>query len=83
MQRRPEWLLAETSSPALDHFDASRSRDVARRNAPLPVWYEGQRIGLGEEFLAELGATLARVLASPRQYPVIRRATRRVNPKVR
>ena len=41
------------------------------------AWYEGQRIGLGEEFLAELGATLARVLANPRQYPVIRRATRR------
>jgi plasmid stabilization system protein ParE len=41
------------------------------------AWYEGQRIGLGEEFLAELGATLARVLANPRQYPVIHRATRR------
>ncbi|HEY7675614.1 MAG TPA: type II toxin-antitoxin system RelE/ParE family toxin [Candidatus Methylomirabilis sp.] len=41
------------------------------------AWYEGQRIGLGEEFLAELGATLLRVRANPRQYPVIRRGTRR------
>jgi len=41
------------------------------------VWYEGQRRGLGEEFLAEVSATLARVLANPHQYPVIRRATRR------
>ena len=40
------------------------------------AWYEGQRLGLGEEFLAEVSATLARVIANPRQYPVIRRATR-------
>jgi hypothetical protein len=40
-------------------------------------WYEVQRVGLGEEFLAEVDATLRKVLVSPRQYPVIHRSTRR------
>jgi plasmid stabilization system protein ParE len=40
-------------------------------------WYEGQRPGLGAEFLAEVTATLASVEATPRLYPIIRRDVRR------
>jgi plasmid stabilization system protein ParE len=40
-------------------------------------WYESQRPGLGEEFLAALGSTRDRVLAHPEAFPVLHRATRR------
>jgi plasmid stabilization system protein ParE len=39
--------------------------------------YERERKGLGEEFLAEVRATVQSVLEMPRAYPVIRRDTRR------
>ncbi len=41
------------------------------------VWYEKQRVGLGEEFLAAVSTALERILANPEQYPVVHRATRR------
>ena len=40
-------------------------------------WYERQRPGLGEEFLAALRSTLDRVVAQPEAFTVIHRATRR------
>ena len=40
-------------------------------------WYEGQGLGLGEEFLASLGRTLATIVENPNQYPVLHRGTRR------
>jgi len=38
-------------------------------------WYESQRPGLGEEFLAALRATRERVLEHPEAYPVLHRDT--------
>ena len=40
-------------------------------------WYESQRPGLGEEFLAALTSTRDRILEFPEGYPVLHRATRR------
>lgn len=41
-------------------------------------WYESQRPGLGEEFLAALSLTRDRVLEHPEAFPVLHRDTRRV-----
>jgi plasmid stabilization system protein ParE len=41
------------------------------------LWYERQRAGLGEEFLAAVQATLDRITAHPTMYAVIHRDTRR------
>lgn len=41
------------------------------------VWYERQREGLGEEFLAELRASTDAILSSPTAFPVVHRETRR------
>ena len=41
-------------------------------------WYERQKVGLGEEFLTAVDATLRDLLAHPATYPVIHRETRRV-----
>jgi plasmid stabilization system protein ParE len=41
------------------------------------VWYEGEREGLGEEFLAEVRATIGAVLDAPEAYPALHRQTRR------
>lgn len=40
-------------------------------------WYESQRRGLGEEFLAALRSTRDRVLEYPDAFPVLHRDTRR------
>jgi plasmid stabilization system protein ParE len=40
-------------------------------------WYESQRLGLGEEFLAALKSTRDRVLERPEAFPVLHRGTRR------
>jgi len=40
-------------------------------------WYERQRVGLGEEFLAIVDATLRDIVASPATSAVIHRDTRR------
>jgi plasmid stabilization system protein ParE len=42
------------------------------------LWYQAQRAGLGEEFLAAAQAAIAAIAAHPEKYPVIRRDTRRV-----
>ena len=41
-------------------------------------WYEGQRRGLGEEFLAAVQAALEQVESNPQLYAVLYRDTRRV-----
>ena len=40
-------------------------------------WYESQRPGLGEEFLAALGLLRDRVIEDPEAFPVLHRHTRR------
>ena len=34
------------------------------------MWYEEQRPGLGDEFLAEVSAVLARIAATPQAFPL-------------
>ena len=41
------------------------------------LWYEGQRSGLGDEFLAAAQAMIDDVARYPLRYPVVRRNTRR------
>ena len=41
------------------------------------LWYESQRPGLGEEFLAAVQSTSDSIAAHPAMYPVIHRDTRR------
>lgn len=41
------------------------------------LWYEGQRTGLGEEFLSAVGAALEAIKANPKFFPVVHRETRR------
>ena len=41
------------------------------------LWYESQRPGLGEEFLAALRSTRDRVLEHPEAFPALHRDTRR------
>lgn len=40
-------------------------------------WYEDQRLGLGDELLAEVERVMRLVIESPRRYGVIHRDTRR------
>ena len=40
-------------------------------------WYEAQRIGLGEEFLAAAGAIMESIQANPQRFPIVHRETRR------
>jgi len=55
-----------------------RLRDEAERDATLAAsWYEEQRVGLGQEFLDELLATLEAISEHPHAYPVLHRDVRR------
>jgi plasmid stabilization system protein ParE len=40
-------------------------------------WYEGRRIGLGEEFLSRLDACIQSILRNPEMYPVAHESYRR------
>jgi len=40
-------------------------------------WYEGERSGLGTEFLGELRATFSRIEEGPKRFPVVFREVRR------
>lgn len=40
-------------------------------------WYEAQRSGLGEEFLAALSALRGRIADEPSAFPILHRETRR------
>lgn len=37
------------------------------------IWYQNQRSGLGDEFLAEVQSAMESAVANPRQYPRLRR----------
>ncbi len=50
------------------------AKDIVRAR----VWYEEKRDGLGDEFLAEVGAAIELAIEHPMAYPVVRRQTRRV-----
>jgi len=41
------------------------------------LWYEAQRSGLGEEFLAAVSAAVESIQVKPELYPVVHRQTRR------
>ena len=41
-------------------------------------WYESQRAGLGEEFMAVLNTAVESISENPLAYPVIHRQTRRL-----
>ena len=42
-------------------------------------WYEGQRAGLGEEFLAAVSIVIESLESCPERFPVVYRQTHRVN----
>lgn len=50
---------------------------AARDITSAYAWYEGEREGLGEEFLAEVHATINAVLGTPEAYPTLHRETHR------
>jgi plasmid stabilization system protein ParE len=57
-------------------------RLVVRPEAELDAleaatWYDRERRGLGDEFLAELRVTLARIEDGPARFPVLHRDVRR------
>ena len=35
------------------------------------VWYDAQRNGLGEEFIAEIEEAVSRAAATPARYPIV------------
>jgi plasmid stabilization system protein ParE len=41
------------------------------------VWYERERVGLGEEFLTEVFTTVQAVISRPQAFPTLYRQTRR------
>lgn len=50
------------------------AKDIVRAHA----WYEERREGLGNEFLAEVSATIKLALELPMAHPIIFRQTRRI-----
>ena len=42
-------------------------------------WYEDQRAGLGDEFLAAVSTVIESLVIYPERFPVVYRRTRRVN----
>jgi plasmid stabilization system protein ParE len=54
-------------------FRPAAAADIERGHA----WYERERAGLGEEFLAEVFSTVQAVLDRPETFPVLYRQTRR------
>jgi plasmid stabilization system protein ParE len=40
-------------------------------------WYEGRRLGLGDEFGSEVSETLSRIVDNPLAYPCVRGEIRR------
>ena len=50
---------------------------AARDISTAYAWYEGEREGLGEEFLVEVRVTIGAVLEAPESYPILHRQTRR------
>ena len=42
-------------------------------------WYEDQRAGLGDEFLATVNTVIESLVAYPERFPIVHRHTHRVN----
>lgn len=59
----PDWFIVE-----------SRADDEVRAAFH---WYEGERPGLGDDFLAELRATYERIIDGPLRYQATRHGARR------
>jgi toxin ParE1/3/4 len=59
----PDWFIVD-----------SRADDEVRAAFH---WYESERLGLGNEFLAELRATYERIIDGPLRYQEIRHGARR------
>ena len=55
------------------HLTPRAVRDLEEQS----LWYELQRPGLGEDFVASVDATLDRIRANPSLYPRIRSTIRR------
>lgn len=51
--------------------------EAARDIAEAYAWYEGRRIGLGEEFLTSVEARIESIRRRPEMYPVIHEGYRR------
>jgi plasmid stabilization system protein ParE len=41
------------------------------------AWYEGRRVGLGEEFLSSVDACIARIGRRPEMFPIVHETYRR------
>ena len=69
--------------PAANPQASTLSRVLLRPAAAADVedafaWYESQRPGLGEEYLAEVTAAIERVVEHPQRYPILHRQTHRI-----
>lgn len=42
-------------------------------------WYEHQRLGLGDEFLAAVSTVIESLVTYPERFPIVHRQTRRVS----
>ncbi len=58
-------------------FGTSEWDEAERDLEDAASWYEQQRAGLGNEFLAEALLTFSAIAERPLQYPIVRRNTRR------
>jgi ParE toxin of type II toxin-antitoxin system, parDE len=56
-----------------------RHPEVPQELEAAALWYEERRPGLGDDFLEEYQATMARVLADPKRWRKIRRDNRKLN----
>jgi plasmid stabilization system protein ParE len=54
-------------------FRPAAASDIRRAR----LWYERQRRGLGDEFLAEVRVAMDAALTMPEAYPILHRQTRR------
>ena len=45
------------------------------------IWYESQRIGLGDDFVNEIDAVAIRILKNPRQFPIVLQNIHKANLK--
>ena len=44
----------------------------------VKIWYDGQRLGLGDSFFQEITAAISRIRESPNAWPAYQRGTRRL-----
>ena len=56
-----------------------RHPEVPQELEAAALWYEDRQPGLGEDFLVEYQATLARILREPKRWRKIRADNRKLN----